>query len=70
MPNAERGISPKRTHAYEEGAAKKSAQHDAVGDSSNSMPYQSSQSLGKVVKRAHMSYQCPLESNGVLSQTC
>ena len=33
-------------------AAKKSAQHDAVGDSSNSMPYQSSQSLGKAVKRA------------------
>ena len=27
-------------------------QHDAVGDSSNSMPYQSSQSLGKAVKRA------------------
>ena len=36
-------------------AAKKSAQHDAVGDSSNSMPYQSSQSLGKAVKRAHTS---------------
>ena len=55
MSNAERGISPKRTHANEEGAARKSAQHDAVGDSSNSMPYQSSQSLGKAVKRARMS---------------
>ena len=55
MPNAERGISPKRTHANEEGAAKKSAQHDAVGDSSNCMPYQSSQSLGKAVKRARTS---------------
>ena len=31
-------------------ATKKSAQHGAVGDSSNSMPYQSSQSLGKAVK--------------------
>ena len=55
MSNAERGISPKRTHANEEGAAKKSAQHGAVGDSSYSMPYQSSQSLGKAVKRARMS---------------
>ena len=36
-------------------ATEKSAQHDAVGDSGNSMPYQSSQSLGKAMKRARMS---------------
>ena len=48
-------------------AAKKFAQHDAVGDSSNCMPYQSSQSLGKAVKRACTSFQCPLKNNGMLS---
>ena len=54
MSNAEREefLLKERMQMRKLRAAKKSAQHDAVGDSSNSMPYQSSQSLGKAVKRA------------------
>ena len=58
MTNAERNFSLKeRMRMRKLRATKKSAQHDAVGDSSNSMRYQSSQSLGKAVKRARMSQQ-------------
>ena len=54
MSNAEREefLLKERMRMRKLRAAKKSAQHDAVGDSSNSMPYQSSQALGKAVKRA------------------
>ena len=63
MSNAERNFSLKeRMRMRKLRATKKSAQHDAVGDSSNSMPYQSSQSLGKAVKRARMSQQVLLNS--------
>ena len=52
MSNAEREefLLKERMRMRKLRAAKKSAQHDAVGDSSNSMPYQFSQSLGKDVK--------------------
>ena len=57
MSNAEREefLLKERMRMRKLRAAKKSAQHDAVGDSGNSMPYQSSQSLGKAVKRARTS---------------
>ena len=52
-------------------AAKKSAQHDAVGNSSNCMPYQSSQSLGKAVKRARTSLpMSPRKQRCVVGKTC
>ena len=52
MSNAEREefLLKERMRMRKLLAAKKSAQHDEVGNSSNSMPYQSSQSLGKAVK--------------------